>query len=51
MPKSYQQSVENEGRHKSMLLSEDLIEKGLFPHEPGSQCGMIHNDHVATPQK
>jgi RHS repeat-associated protein len=34
-----------------MLLSEDSIDKGFFPYEPGSQCGMIHNDHLSTPQK
>jgi uncharacterized protein RhaS with RHS repeats len=34
-----------------MYLSEDRIDKGFSPYEPGSQCGMIHNDHLATPQK
>jgi RHS repeat-associated protein len=34
-----------------MYLSEDRIGKGLFPYEPRLQCGMIHNDHLATPQK
>jgi hypothetical protein len=41
----------NEGRHKSTLLSEDRIDKGFFPYEPKSLDGMIHNDHLGTPQK
>jgi RHS repeat-associated protein len=34
-----------------MYLSEGLTDKGFFPSGPGSQCGMIHNDHLATPQR
>jgi len=44
-------NVENEVWHKSMYLTEDRIDKGLFPYEPGSPDAMIHNDHLATPQK
>jgi len=34
-----------------MLFAEDRIDTAFFPYGPGSQCGMIHNDHLATPQK
>ena len=34
-----------------MLCAEDRIDTGFFPYEPGSQCGLIHNDHLGTPQK
>jgi RHS repeat-associated protein len=34
-----------------MLSAEDRIYKGFFPYEPGSPDAMIHNDHLATPQK
>jgi len=34
-----------------MLCVEDRMDTAFFPYEPGSQCGMIHNDHLATPQK
>ena len=37
--------------HKSMLLAEDRIDTAFYPSGPGSQSGMIHNDHLATPQK
>ena len=34
-----------------MLCAEDRIDTGFFSSGPGSQCGMIHNDHLGTPQK
>jgi RHS repeat-associated protein len=34
-----------------MLLSEDRIDTAFFSYEPGSLDGLIHNDHLATPQK
>jgi RHS repeat-associated protein len=34
-----------------MLCAEDRIDTAFFSSGPGSQCGMIHNDHLATPQK
>lgn len=34
-----------------MLHSEDQMDKGLFPYELKSLDGMIHSDHLATPQK
>jgi len=34
-----------------MLCAEDRIDTAFFPSGPGSQCGLIHNDHLATPQK
>jgi RHS repeat-associated protein len=34
-----------------MLCAEDRKGKGFFSSEPGSQCGMIHSDHLGTPQK
>jgi len=33
------------------LCAEDRIDKGFFPYGPGSPDAMIHNDHLATPQK
>jgi RHS repeat-associated protein len=30
-----------------MLCAEDRKGKGFFSSEPGSQCGMIHSDHLA----
>jgi RHS repeat-associated protein len=41
----------NEMWHKSIFLSEDRIHTVDFSYEPGLQCGMIHNDHLGTPQK
>jgi RHS repeat-associated protein len=41
----------NEVWHKSILLSEYRTDKRFFPYDPESQCGMIHNDHLGTPQK
>src|SRR3972149_6154976 len=34
-----------------MYLSEDRIDIGFFPYGPGPRDAMIHNDHLATPQK
>jgi RHS repeat-associated protein len=34
-----------------MLCAEDRIDTAFFPYEPKSLDGMIHNDHLATPQK
>ena len=34
-----------------MLCAEARIDTAFFPSGPGSQCGLIHNDHLATPQK
>jgi len=34
-----------------MLCAEARIDTGFFPSGPGSQCGLIHNDHLGTPQK
>ena len=34
-----------------MLCAEDRIDTAFFSYEPGSQCGMIHNDHLGTSQK
>jgi RHS protein len=34
-----------------MLLAEDRIDTAFFSYEPGSPDTMIHNDHLATPQK
>jgi RHS repeat protein len=34
-----------------MYLLEDRVDTGLFSYKPGSQCGMIHNDQLGTPQK
>ena len=34
-----------------MLCAEDRIDTGFFSSGPGSQCGMIHNDNLGTPQK
>jgi len=34
-----------------MLCAEARIDKGFFPYEPGLPDAMIHNDHLATPQK
>jgi RHS repeat-associated protein len=34
-----------------MLCAEDRIDTAFFPYEPKSLDGMIHNDHLGTPQK
>jgi len=34
-----------------MLLSEDRIDTAFYSYEPKSLDGLIHNDHLATPQK
>ena len=34
-----------------MLCAEDRIDTAFFPSGQGSQCGLIHNDHLATPHK
>jgi len=34
-----------------MLCAEHRIATGFFPYEPKSPDAMIHNDHLATPQK
>ena len=34
-----------------MLCAEDRIDTAFFPYGPGSPGAMIHNDHLATPQK
>jgi len=34
-----------------MLCAEHRIDTGFFPYEPKSPDAMIHNDHLATPQK
>ncbi len=34
-----------------MLCAEDRIDTAFFSYEPGSPGALIHNDHLATPQK
>jgi len=34
-----------------MYHLKDRMDKGFISYESGSQCGMIHNDHLGTPQK
>jgi len=34
-----------------MLCAEARIDTAFFPYGPGSSYAMIHNDHLATPQK
>jgi len=34
-----------------MLITEDCIDTEFFPYEPGLLDGLIHNDHLGTPQK
>jgi RHS repeat-associated protein len=41
----------NEVWHKSILRAGGRRNKGYFPSVPESQCGMIHPDHLGTPQK
>ena len=41
----------NEWSHNSVLCTEGRIDTAYFPHEPRLLDGLIHNDHLATPQK